>query len=122
MLKQTIEEVLKEIQPEIENIEQKIEAIAEEIKSTAKNLFFQGKINDLKDFLLNIPNERNEEIKKRFLENISPIISNAEEFIDSFKIKLEAKIDEFKKEKNLDSLLDILDYGHLKDMLKMFKL
>lgn len=122
MLKELVADVLREIQPEIDNIEDQVERLTAEIKSTAKNLFFQGKIQDFRDFILNIPNENNAEIKSKVKASIHSVIDNTDEFIDVFKLKIEFKLEQLQKEKSLDSLLEILGYAHLKDMLKMFKL
>jgi hypothetical protein len=112
MLRDIIHEILSET-----NTSESTDQVLTEIKDTAKSIFFSGKIMALKDYIFDIPNE-----KSKLISNLDDLVENRDEFLIKFKKKIQAKIVENKLEKNLDSLLDILDYGHLKDMLKMFGL
>lgn len=120
MLRDIIFEILSELNTSQDNIEDKVDKLLAEVKDTAKGIFFSGKITALKDFIFDIPNEKSDEINSKLNLNLSVLVINSEEFILLLKQKIQTKIEAANLEKNLDSLLDILDYGHLKDMLKMF--
>lgn len=120
MLRAIIFEILSELNTSQDNIEDKVDKLFAEVKDTAKGIFFSGKIIALKDFIFDIPNEKSNEINSKLTSNLSVLVINSEEFILLLKQKIKTKIEAANLEKNLDSLLDILDYGHLKDMLKMF--
>lgn len=122
MIKNIIREVIEESGQVIGDINILVNQVYDELKSSAKTIFFEGKANDLKDFIFDIPNEKNEVIKKRLSESIHNIAGDGEEFIQKLKERIMKKLDEIKAERNLESLLDLFDFGHLKDMLKMFKL
>lgn len=121
MLRELVEEILHDGKFTSVEIQEKVEAIVAVIKQVAKKLFFEGQIQDLKDFIFNIPNDKNEQIKMEFETNLKGIIENGGEFLDRLRDHIQGKIDILKKEKNIHSLLDLLDYGHLKGFLSMFK-
>ena len=110
MLKAIIREVLVSLEVDTTTIEKHTESIVTDIKNLAKKLFFEGKINDLKDYI--------QEINRLFIENID--YSRKEEFILKMKKKIQYEAEKSGREKNLESLLEILDYGHLKGYLSMF--
>jgi predicted house-cleaning noncanonical NTP pyrophosphatase (MazG superfamily) len=115
MLREIISEILV-------NSNSDIDLVFVQIKDTAKSFFYSGKITVLKDFIFDIPNEKSEDIKQKLTENLDLLLGNSDEFIQQLKSKIQEKVKSKNMDKNLDSLLDILDYGHLKDMLKMFSL
>lgn len=121
MLREIIYEILSESNDNI-NIDSKADKVLAEIKDTAKGIFFSGKIIALKDFIFDIPNHKNEEIRSKLIENLTDLVDDNNKFIYKLKQKIQENIESRNLDKNLDSLLDMLDYGHLKDMLKMFKL
>jgi len=121
MLKDIIKEAIEESGQVLEDADALATKILTDIKETAKTLFFEGKVGSLRDFIFDIPNEKNDEIKQRLVSNIEGIIDDTDDFVQKIKSKISAKLDEIKAEKNLESLLDLLNYGHLKDMIKMFK-
>ena len=118
MLKAIIREVLVSLEVDTTTIEKHTESIVTDIKNLAKKLFFEGKINDLKDYIFDIESEKNQEINRLFIENID--YSRKEEFILKMKKKIQYEAEKSGREKNLESLLEILDYGHLKGFLSMF--
>jgi len=120
MLYDIVKNALRTIQSDSESIENLSHQCVSDIKYIAKKMFFEQKINDLKDFIFDFPNPHNEQTKKRFLEDIG--LDNPYHFIQEVKNSIQKEIEAKGLEKNLHSLLDILDYGHLKDFLKMFKL
>jgi hypothetical protein len=113
MLREIISEILVDSNSDIDKV-------FAEIKYTAKSIFFSGKITALKDFIFDIPNEKSAEINQKLTKNLEPMVQNTNEFINQLKSKIQENMELKNMDKNLDSLLDILDYGHLKDMLKMF--
>ena len=118
MLRTIIQDVLLSLDTNAMAIEETTDAIAIDIKNLAKKLFFEGKINDLKDYIFDIESEKNQEINRQFMENID--YSRKEEFILKMKKKIQYEAEKTGREKNLESLLEILDYGHLKGFLSMF--
>ena len=58
--------------------------------------------------------------EKEFIENID--YSKSKELILEMKIKIQTELENTGREKNITSLLEVLDYGHLKVFLSMFKL
>lgn len=120
MLNNIIREVLLEIEPTIGNIDEKTIEVAREIKDIAKKLFFEGKINDLKDFIFETESFNNSSIMLQLKYAIS--YEKKEEFILKLKSTIQTEIEKKNLKKDLPSLLEILDYGHLKGFLQMFKL
>jgi hypothetical protein len=120
MLKGIIRNVLVSLEVDEKIIEDQTESLATDIKNLAKKLFFEGKINDLKNFIFDIESEKNLEIEKQFIENIDFI--KGDEFILEMKKRIQAEIVKTDREKNIESLLEVLDYGHLKGFLSIFKL
>lgn len=122
MIENLIKEVLEDMKFTASEIEEKTKAIIPLMKDIAKKIFFDGNIKDLKDYIFNVPNEKNEQMKELFREKFTGILEDGGEFIENLKAKVNARIDEAKGERNIESLLDLFDYGHLKSFLKMFKL
>lgn len=118
MLKSIIEEIIAKIEPVNTNSEHLIS----EIKDMAKSIFFAGNIMALKDYIFDLPNEKSAVIDEKFYEKLNGCIDNPIEFIQLFKQIIQTKFENENIEKNLDNLLEVLDYGYLKDMLKMFTL
>lgn len=121
MLRELISEVLTELEYTKDDMSEKVENIITVLKDSAKKLFFEGKINDLKDYLYGEKSESASRSEQVLKENLAAIGVDAEELVSRLRLKIETKLDELKKEKNIDSLLDLLDYGHLKGFLSMFK-
>ena len=122
MLLEIIQEIIIELNPKSLSQAVLSDSICKEIKDLGKKLFFEGKINDLKDYIFNLPNEKNETIQKLFVENLQPFIEHPDQFIDKFKEVIHQKTKELNLPNNIGSLLEILNYGHLKGFLSMFKL
>jgi hypothetical protein len=122
MLLEIIHEIIIELNPKSLSQAGLSDSICKEIKNLGKKMFFEGKINDLKDYIFNLPNEKNETIHKLFLEHLQPLIEHPEQFIDKFKEVIRQKSKELNLPHDIGSLLDILNYGHLKGFLSMFKL
>jgi hypothetical protein len=122
VIRKLIQEVLEDMKFTASEIEEKTESIIPIMKDIAKKIFFEGKINDLKDFIFNMPNENHEKIKGVFRDKFTGIVEDGGDFIEKLKDKVNARIDEAKGERNIESLLDLFDYGHLKGFLKMFKI
>ena len=122
MIENLIKEVLEDMKFTAGEIEEKTKAIIPLMKDIAKKIFFDGNIKDLKDYIFNVPNEKNEQMKELFQEKFTGILEDGGEFIEKLKDKVNTRIDEAKGERNIESLLDLFDYGHLKSFLKMFKL
>jgi hypothetical protein len=122
MIENLIKEVLEDMKFTAGEIEEKTKAIIPIMKDIAKKIFFEGNIKDLKDYIFNVPNENNEKIKEVFRDKFSGIVEDGGEFIEKLKDKVNARIDEAKGNRDIESLLDLFDYGHLKSFLKMFKL
>ncbi len=120
MLKEIIRIALIQLEGNSSNIEFRTETITADIKNLAKRLFFEGKINDLNDFIFDLDNENNQATEKEFIENID--YSKSKELILEMKIKIQTELENTGREKNITSLLEVLDYGHLKGFLSMFKL
>jgi hypothetical protein len=119
MLKEIIHETLSQME-EDGPLDSLTETITADVKNLAKKLFFEGKVNDLKDFIFDIKNENNPLIEKHFIEHIS--LTQSRDFIMEFKRKIQHEVEQTGREKNIISLLEVLDYGHLKGFLSMFKL
>jgi hypothetical protein len=122
MLLEIIQEIIIELNPKSLSQAVLSDSICKEIKDLGKKLFFEGKINDLKDYIFNLPNEKNETIQKLFVENLQPFIEHPDQFIDKFKEVIHQKTKELNLPHDIGSLLEILNYGHLKGFLSMFKL
>jgi len=122
MLLEIIRDIIIDTQPNSPTTDTITTSITKEIKNLAKKLFFEGKINELKDYIFDLPNEKNEELNNRFLENLQPILENTDQFIVKFKERIIHKVEEQQLPKNIASLLEILNYGHLKGFLSMFNL
>lgn len=122
MLLEIIHEIIIELNPKSLSQAALSDSICKEIKDLGKKLFFEGKINDLKDYIFNLPNEKNETIHKLFVENLQPLIEHPDQFIDKFKEVIHQKTKELNLPHDIGSLLEILNYGHLKGFLSMFKL
>ena len=122
MLLEIIHEIIIELNPKSLSQAALSDSICKEIKDLGKKLFFEGKINDLKDYIFNLPNEKNETIQKLFVENLQPFIEHPDQFIDKFKEVIHQKTKELNLPHDIGSLLEILNYGHLKGFLSMFKL
>lgn len=118
MLRAIIRDALVSLDTDANAIDETAENIVTEVKNLAKKLFFEGKINDLKDYIFDIESERIIEIEKRFIENIN--FTKSREFLFEMKRRIQTETQKTGREKNIESLLDILDYGHLKGFLSMF--
>ena len=72
MLLDIIREIIEEAYPSFSASDTLSNSISKEIKDLAKKLFFEGKVNDLKDYIFDLPNEKNESTHKLFIESIQP--------------------------------------------------
>lgn len=118
MLKAIIRDVLISLEVDEISLENQTESIARDIKDLAKKLFFEGRIHDLKNFIFDLEFEKHLEIEKQFIENIH--FTRNKEFILEMKKRIQAETEKNGRERNIESLLEILDYGHLKGFLSMF--
>jgi|688.fasta_scaffold04018_16 carbamoylphosphate synthase large subunit len=122
MLLDIIRDIIIEMNPSFSASDTLSDSVSKEIKDLAKKLFFEGKINDLKDYIYNLPNEKNETTHKLFIESIQPWLEHPDQFITKFKDIISQKTKELNLPLDIFSLLEILNYGHLKGFLSMFKL
>jgi hypothetical protein len=122
MLLDIIRDILKEMNPSFSASDTLSDSICKEIKDLAKKLFFEGKVNDLKDYIFDLPNEKNETTHKLFIESVQPWLEHPDQFIDKFKDIISQKTKELNLPLDIFSLLEILNYRHLKGFLSMFKL
>jgi hypothetical protein len=122
MLLDIIREIIEEAYPSFSASDTLSNSISKEIKDLAKKLFFEGKVNDLKDYIFDLPNEKNETTHKLFIESIQPWLEHPEKFIAKFKDIISQKTKVLNLPLDIFSLLEILNYGHLKGFINMFKL
>ncbi|MBL7789619.1 MAG: hypothetical protein JNL75_07335 [Chitinophagales bacterium] len=100
---------------------EEIDIVIKEIKNIAKKLFFDGKINELKDYIFDNPNPNSNNIHAVFCQHLT-MIHEQDLFLQDIKNQIRIKLDSQGLNKDLDGLLAVLDYSHLKGFLSMFKL
>lgn len=119
---QIISESLFRVGVSKELVNEKADTILHILKSEAKKMFFKGKISDLKDYIFNQSKDMDAHtmIHSSIIESLTPALESPEEFVHEFRRTISDKLGQ--KEMNLENLMELLDYGHLKEMLSMFKL
>ncbi len=122
MIKELIKEILEESKQTFDDIDTSVDDVYGQLKGTAKELFMSNKFQQLKDFVFDQPNEENEKIKSKFTDELNKTLEDGDDFISKFRSKVEQKLNENDLKKDLDGLLELFDFSHLKGFLKMFKI
>lgn len=105
---------LKEKSSDIE-LAKKIERI---IKDEAKSYFFNGKISSFVAFIFG---EKNQEIETNFSENFIQFGINSSLFLPNIIQNIQNEVELHNLSKDLNGLLKLLGYEHLKPFISMFK-
>lgn len=120
MLRILVVSCLFDLESESSNTNGKADELTRYIKDIAKKFFFEGKIKAFKDYVLDIPNESHSDIHLELMSGLP--YPKAEIFLFNLKRRIKDKLIEQDKEPNLENLMEVLDYGHLKGFLSLFRL
>lgn len=88
------------------------------IKDEAKRYFFDGKIDAFVRFIFGEPNP---EMEQNFNEQFAKIGIQEASFLKSIKLNILQEIETQQISKDLDGLLKLLGYEHLKPFISLFK-
>jgi hypothetical protein len=88
------------------------------IKDEAKRYFFEGKI---KTFIHFIFGESNPEMEQNFNDQFAKIGIQEDSFLKNIKLNILQEIETQQVSKDLDGLLKLLGYEHLKPFISLFK-
>ncbi len=101
--------------PSVSEIAPKAERI---IKDEAKRYFFEGKI---KTFIHFIFGESKPEMEQNFNEQFAKIGIQEASFLQNIKLNILQELETQQISKDLDGLLKLLGYEHLKPFISLFK-
>lgn len=122
MLQPLITQVLTDMGTPSDVLSSQTDILTRAIKDMAKEYFFKGKIGALSDWILGNETPTNEKTNRDVITYLSPYMDSSDVFLSKLVQSIQREMDVRALPRNINTLLDILGYGHLEGMLFMFNI